>query len=129
MKHAWSRFGPPANRRLGPQRPEAALGNAKLATCVSWLLGFLLEDHGPLIRERKLPAYTSSSMDVVNTSDAPPWGLGGVIFVNGEPKEFFKSPITVHDERRFRFKIGDRKGLPICEALSVLVALRVWRKY
>ena len=47
----------------------------------------------------------------------------------GTPQEYFKSPITVHDERRFKFAIGDSKGQQSCEGLSVLVALRAWRKF
>ena len=51
------------------------------------------------------------------------------MLVGGRRKEFFRPPITGHDERRFKFAIGDSSGQQTCEGLSVLVALRVWRKF
>ena len=117
---------------------EAGAGNAARRGSVwkrqvndasTWISAFLREQHGPLVREWRLSAYLSSSTDIIITVDASPWGLGGVVFVGGIPKEFFRSPVTGHDERRFKFAIEDSRGQQTCEGLRVLVALRVWRKF
>ena len=98
---------------------ESSAGNAarrgsvwkrQVNDALTWIAAFLREQHGTLVRQWQLSAYLSSSTDVVITFDASPWGLGGVVFVSGVPKEFFRSPITSHDERRFKFAIGDRRG-------------------
>ena len=58
--------------------------------------------------------------------DASPWGLGGVLYVNGVCVAWFSSALTAEDERRFGYKLGDHRGQQTWEALAALVALRAW---
>ena len=61
--------------------------------------------------------------------DASPWGLGGVLVIDGIPIEYFSSPLTADDERNLRLTIGSCNGQQTVEALVVLVAFRVWTRH
>ena len=39
----------------------------------------------------------------------------------------YASPLTYHDEVRYQLRIGDSRGQQAWEALSILVALRLWK--
>ena len=58
--------------------------------------------------------------------DASPWGLGGILRVNGVFTSYFASALDEHDLSRFGFALGDAKGQQTWECLVVLVALRLW---
>ena len=61
--------------------------------------------------------------------DACPCGSGAVLLLNNKPIQYFTSAITAFDEVRYQYRIGDSRGQQAWEALSVLVALRLWRQY
>lgn len=62
-------------------------------------------------------------------TDASPWGLGGYLLVYTTPLAYFTSAITELDERMLRVEVGRPEGQQVLEALAVLVALKLWRKY
>ena len=49
--------------------------------------------------------------------------------LNNTPLAYYHSPVDELDERLLRLTIGDAAGQQALEALSVLVALKLWRKY
>ena len=56
--------------------------------------------------------------------DASPWGLGGVLFIDGVVYSWFQSRLTHWDEKIHQRSIGDCKGQQVWECLAVLVALK-----
>lgn len=62
-------------------------------------------------------------------TDASPWGLGGYLMVSSTVIAYFSSAVTQEDESILKLEICDAAGQQTLEALSVLVALRLWRNY
>ena len=93
---------------------------------LSWIKDFLDNQHGPLRREWKLQALLAEATKVMLVFDACPWGLGAVLYINGEPIQYFTSALSAIDEVWFQYRIGDSDGQQAWEALAVLVALRLW---
>ena len=60
--------------------------------------------------------------------DASPFGIGGILINNGTIIAYFADRITKNDEKLLMIKIGSDDAQQVCEALGVLVALRIWAK-
>ena len=58
--------------------------------------------------------------------DASPWGLGGILIIDSRVYGYFGVRLTRHDERIHSAKIGSDESQQIFEALTILVAFRVW---
>ena len=61
--------------------------------------------------------------------DASPWGLGWLLYINGELVAYVCDALTELDEARFGHVIGSDRGQQCWECLAVLVCLRAWSKY
>ena len=53
-------------------------------------------------------------------------GIGGFLEDNYTAKEFFHGELTEDDVKIFKHTVGDNKGQQTWEALTILVALRLW---
>ena len=93
---------------------------------ISWIIAFLREQYGPLYRQYSRTSYFGESGHIEIYLDASPFGLGGVLCINGRPVTYFTSPLSEHDERIHNQTIGDSTGQQAWECLAVLVALRAW---
>ena len=64
-------------------------------------------------------------------TDASPWGWGGYLEAVGQNTilQYFSSPLDSLDTDRFGVEIGSPDGQQYWEALSILVALRLWGKF
>ena len=71
-------------------------------------------------------SYFGESGHIEMYLDASPFGLGGVLCINGCPVTYFTSPLDEHDERIHSQTIGDSAGQQAWECLAVLVSLRAW---
>ena len=60
------------------------------------------------------------------STDASPWGIGGILFVGSRPVEYFADIIQTDDLKNFNAKRGESAFTTLWEALAALVALRVW---
>ena len=127
MKPFMEQFWAACEKELPSNARHGMVWHRQVHSALVWILGFLRQQHGPLIREWKLSSYIHASAVITVTFDASPWGLGGVIFRNGIPLQYFRDPLTYLDERRVGFKIGDHRGQQVVEALAILVSLRFWR--
>jgi hypothetical protein len=105
--------------------PPALIHCRQLGVALDWLQALLLGRHGPLVRTFPLHDAWASEGDYIAT-DACPWGFAGVLFVNHMPAQWFATPLTTSDLRRFRAKVGDSKHNTTWEALAILVAIRLW---
>ena len=63
------------------------------------------------------------------TLDASPWGLGGILQRNVIIISWSSSPLSKHDQRIHKRRIGSSSGQQIWECLVYLVALRTWEEF
>ena len=78
-------------------------------------------------RHFDLQCYLLAERVVDMVLDASPWGLAGVLTINGTPREYFADAITEADLQRFGHALGDAAGQQTWESLAALVAVRTWR--
>ena len=92
-----------------------------------WIVAYWGQATPPLSRTLGQP-LGSNNIEVV--TDASPWGLGGYLasISQGTILQYFTSPITALDVSRYGVEIGEAAGQQYWEALSILVALRLWAK-
>ena len=91
-----------------------------------WILAFLDAERGSIIRVFALQAFRGRGTTVRISTDACPWGIGGVIYVDGAPTAYFSSALAPEDFARFGYEEGNPAGQQCWEALAVLVAMRLW---
>ena len=91
----------------------------------SWLLAFCPRQRGTLTR--RIAPSRDHVTEITFTCDASPWGIGGVLYSNGDPISWFADRITQMDTQLLRANSGESKHLTIWEALAILVGLRLWR--
>ena len=95
----------------------------RVAHCLHWIKALLLNDYGGL--ERRFNAVLrDDGWELV--TDACPWGIGGVLYKEGEPMRWFSSPLTPEVLTKFKASAGDPAFNTAWEALALLVALRLW---
>ena len=93
-----------------------------------WMREFLANEGEGLYREYRLQAYYGHGVRMQLVTDASPWGIGGYLVVNDVIFTYFTSSLTEHDVRVLQLQIGESSAQQIAEALSVLVALKLWCK-
>ena len=106
--------------------PRGTVWTKQVAMSISWIIAFLREQYGPVYRQYSRASYFGESDPIEVYLDASPFGLGGVLCINGIPVTFFTSKLDHHDERIHKQTIGDSAGQQAWECLAVLVALRAW---
>ena len=92
-----------------------------------WLIAFLSGVSGNLERKYTVDSYLRKGDSIVITTDASPYGIGGVLEVNGKIISFFADRITSLD--RSVLDLGEQPSSAdqqALEALAALVALREW---
>ena len=109
--------------------PYGMVWTSQVRPALEWLSCFLAERHGPLRKAWELRSYSQDAANIVFHLDASPYSLAAVLVINGEPWEYFSSPLTKEDTNIHRKRIGDSKGQQIWESLTLLVSLRVWFGY
>ena len=60
------------------------------------------------------------------TTDASPWGLGGVLRLNGNIAGAFAEQLSTEILNKFNAVKGDPKHTTLWEGLALLVAFRLW---
>ncbi|CAK9014935.1 unnamed protein product [Durusdinium trenchii] len=117
----------------GPSRaPPGCLWNKQWRPVTLWLLAFFANEAYSIQRFQRiyrLQAYLGQGLDLRIITDASPWGIGGVLTINGACVAYFTSAMTKADESLLHLQIGSPDGQQIAEALAMLVALRLWRHY
>ena len=95
----------------------------------TWLLAFFRNEAETIQRVYRVQTYFGHGLQIRMVTDASPWGLGGYLLVNTTPLAYFTSAITELDEQILGVEVGRPEGQQVLEALAVLVALKLWRKY
>jgi hypothetical protein len=94
-----------------------------------WIQAFLDLHLGSIHRNYTLEAFRGAGDQVLITTDASPWGLGGTLEINGKILSYFANAVAQFDCDLFDAPIGDAMGQQTWEALALLVALRIWAKH
>ena len=91
-----------------------------------WLHAFASRQRGVLSRIYTVPNTAPLVMSQICT-DASPWGIGAVLWIEGVPVAWLADSLQKEDLIRFEAKPGESAFNTYWEGLAVLVALRVWR--
>jgi hypothetical protein len=92
------------------------------------MLAFLDEREGSLIRTYPVSLYMGLGPEIMITTDASPWGLAGVLSVDGVIIELFECAVSLLDVEIFGHEIGSANGQQTWEALAQLIGLRIWKQ-
>ena len=106
--------------------PDAAtVSQRQVSQALRWLALFLSGNRGTLTRRiRAAPRHFVTSVQIV--TDACPWGVGGVLFVNDLPVAWFSSELLDLDLEMLEAERGNPQGQAAFEGLALLIALRSW---
>ncbi|CAK0822776.1 unnamed protein product, partial [Prorocentrum cordatum] len=133
---AWRPFlqdvwGAIASNRSGAasNAPARCVWRKQIEHVLEWLSAFYAGSAGALCRVHRVDAYFGRGCQVVITTDASPWGLGGYLKIGNAILEYFSSPLTEEDEKQLDTPRGDAAGQQVWEALAMLQALRLWREF
>ena len=114
-----------AARWEGPPT-EATVGQRQVSHALRWLRLFLEGNQGELVRRiAAAPKQYNTFVQIV--TDACPWGLGGVLLVNGTLKNRWACALEDLDLEMLEATRGSPDGQASFEALALLVALRQWQ--
>ena len=97
-----------------------------IASSLSWLQAFLRRYHGALERRWRFDYDRNQGITITLILDASPFGLGGVLLIDGQIAAWFADALTSHDERTHGHAIGEDTGQQTWESLVVLVAVKLW---
>ena len=89
-----------------------------------WFEAFFAGRRGSLRRE--FPLGRTRPVPAVAVVDASPWGIGGVLFLDGRPAQRFSDGITDADLAVFSAARGESAHNTTWEGLALVVALRLW---
>ena len=92
---------------------------------IAWLLAFFSRQRGCLARTTQLQPSAPRSAVRIST-DASPWGIGGVLYTANTPIAYFADEIQNLDLRRFNATRGASGHTTLWEGLAILMALRMW---
>ena len=109
--------------------PKGMIWTRQIRQSLRWISTFLQESQQKLSRTWSFQEFEADGSIITITLDASPWGLGGVLQINGEIVAYFSSPLSRHDERIHRRRIGSAKGQQTWECLAFLVALKIWQDF
>ena len=115
---------------LDSNAPANCVWTRQIAKTLRWIAAFLNEASASIILRRfSARALFNDSTKIDLILDASPWGIGGVLIIDGTPYEYFADKLTPDDEKILRFVIGTAAGQQTVEALAVLVAFTLWHPH
>jgi hypothetical protein len=119
--------GPSQPARAGKQSLRATrnlIHTRRIAWALRWHRAFFRRER--LLLQRNYSRAMSPNC-IYFTTDASPWGLGGVLFNSeGLPLEYFSSALSAVDEKFLEARIGESEFMTVWEGLALLVAMRLW---
>ena len=100
----------------------------QIAHAVSWLIAFLEESETKLERTFDVATYNGQGKQVCICLDASPWGLGGFLVEESTIVSWFACGIGEEEQAILQISTAESAAQQVVEALTVLVALRLWKK-
>ena len=123
LQELWSAL---YNKNQESRAPFNCVWTKQIMHTLSWISAFLAGSEGTIRRTYTLDAYLGRGTRTTVKLDASPWGLGGILLLDGAPTAWFASELTHHDFEIFGHESGSSSGQQTWECLAVLVALRLW---
>ena len=106
---------------------EGLLYTRQVEPTISWISAFLNGARGDVVRVMHVDAHFRRGTKVDIIVDACPWGMGGILTLDGVPQQYFAVATTEEDARMLGLELSrDSKCQQAFEALAMLVALRHW---
>lgn len=115
--------GKSMNDGAGTRRSGKLIHTRRIRPALRWMEALLRGSPAPLART--LSAFYSDIKATI-TTDASPWGIGGVLKINDKAVECFSSPIPQGVLEKFKAQTGNSKFNTLWEGLALLVAFRLW---
>ena len=109
--------------------PKVCIWQSRIAHALLWIAVFLSSLRGRLQRTFSLWDRIGMGTKIVMYTSFSPWGIGGILVVNGEIAAWIAGGLDAADEDMLDIRIGDPAGQQAGELLAVLVALRAWRQF
>ena len=109
--------------------PVGCVWTKQVKHSLEWILCFLSEENQCIERIYTVSHFLQEGPAVLITWDASPFGMGATLQVAGEFTQFFAVGIQDEDCDLLGIEVGSCKSQQTLEALSGLVALRVWAPY
>ena len=91
-----------------------------------FIISFHLSGHGPISRRFTLAAHLNMGRRMCIITDASPFGLGGIITLDGVIIGWFACDVTHWDCDLLQVAWGTSNAQQCFEGLAALVALRLW---
>ena len=102
----------------------------QIAVPLRWIRAFLDRNSGNLHRDFSLDTHLRRGKRIRITTDACPYGLGGVLEVDDIIVSFFSSPLSSTDREVLSLPSEpSSRDQQAAEALAMLVALRLWSNW
>ena len=128
----WRPFLAPMFAALYANHPAGApphcIWTKQILPQLGWLAAFFRGAGGFAERYFDLSCFLRIDTVVDIVLDASPWGLAGVLCLNGTSAEYFSDAISPLDVSLFEHIIGEASGQQVWECLAALVAVRLWRE-
>jgi hypothetical protein len=109
--------------------PKGCIWLKQTEDALLWIRAFLAGTPGKLERTYYLSAYLGTGPQVTLELDASPWGLGGVLIIDSQPKSWFASALATEELVILGITLGESSAQQTVEALAALVALRAWKHH
>jgi len=109
--------------------PPNTVWTRQFAPSLLWFRAFFRNQGSHLERVFTTSAYLRQGTEVEIGTDAPPWGMGGWLSIDGAITHYFADMVTQADADKYGFKIGDSNGQQIWECLAILVAIDAWSRH
>ena len=107
--------------------PSGCIWTQQLTEPLSWLLAFLEKSCGTVQRIFYANAFFNKGTPVIIYVDACPTGIGGWLELAGQATDYFCDKVQTSDKIVLNIDDSeDSKGQQALEALSLLVAMRLW---
>ena len=107
--------------------PPGCIWTRQVAPALLWFAAFLDQRSLSIMRPFLFKAFVTQADRTMFVVDASPWGYGAVLVANGVVIEYFSAPVSEDDCHILGIVKGSPDSQQICEALAMLIALRVWR--
>lgn len=120
----WAVLARCATNDGGSEDKSSRIAGSWFTPSASLRIKALLEgEHGPMVRTFYAD-LGDEGKEII--TDACPWGIGGVLYQNGNPIRWFSSHLTKELLEKFRAAVGDPAHNTLWEAVALLVGLRLW---
>ena len=116
--------GTAKRKRANGGTMDALVHTVRLVAAAGWLAAFWRGLGGPLVRHFGRQKEARARLEIA--TDASPWGVGGLVVVNGAVAGWFSDTLSPADEERLGFLIGAPDGQCTWEALALLLGIKLW---